>query len=82
MSAIVADELDSFHQFLMDKLKARESRPSPEQVLDEWRSLHPDPAEVEAIRESLVAMHAGDRGVSLEDFDREFRRKNGLASKP
>ncbi len=80
MSAIVADELDSFHQFLSDKLKTETTRSSPEQVLDEWRSLHPDPNEFEAIRESLVAMHAGDRGISLEDFDREFRQKNGLAA--
>ncbi len=82
MSVVVADELDSFYQFLSEKLKTRTSQFSPEQVLDEWRSQHPDPAEVEAIRESLVAMHAGDRGVSLEDFDQEFRRKNGLAAKP
>ena len=80
MSVIVADELDSFHQFLSDKLKTATARSSPEQVLDEWRSLHPDPDEVAAIRESLAAMHAGDRGISLEDFDREFRQKNGLAA--
>lgn len=82
MSVIVADELDLFHQFLSDKLKTATTRSSPEQVLDEWRSLHPDPGEVEAIRESLTAMHAGDRGISLEDFDREFRQKNGLAAVP
>lgn len=80
MSAIVADELSSFHQFLTDKLKIATPRFSPEQVLDEWRSLHPDPDEVAAIGESLTAMHAGDRGISLEDFDREFRKKNGLAA--
>ncbi|MBC7819806.1 MAG: hypothetical protein IAG10_23225 [Planctomycetaceae bacterium] len=80
MSAIVADELNAFHQFLSDKLKTAMTRSSPEQVLEEWRALHPDPDDVEAIRESLAAMHAGDRGLSLEDFDREFRQKNGLTS--
>lgn len=82
MSAIVADELDSFHEFLVEKLKPGAARSSPEQVLDEWRSMHPDPDEVAAIRESLAAMHAGDRGVSLDDFDREFRQKNGLVAQP
>ena len=81
MSTLVADELESFHQFVIDKLKTPETRPTPEQVLDEWRLLHPDPNDDDAIRDSLALMHAGDRGVSLEDFDRDFRKKNGLAPK-
>ena len=78
MTLAVADELESFHQFLLGKLQLREARLSPEQVLDEWRLSHPGPDDYDAIRESLDAMHAGDRGVSLEDFNREFRQKNGL----
>ena len=82
MSTLVADELESFHQFVIDKLKTPETRPTPEQVLDEWRSLHPDPDDFAAIRESLDAMHAGDRGIALNDFDIAFRAQNGLAPRP
>ena len=81
MTTLVADELESFHQFLIDKLKTPAIRPTPEQVLDEWRSLHPDREDYNAIRDALDAMHVGDRGVLLEDFDRDFRQKNGLAPK-
>ena len=81
MTLAVADELESFHQFLVGKLQTCDTRMSPEQVLDEWRLLHPDPNDDDAIRDSLALMHAGDRGVSLEDFDRDFRKKNGLAPK-
>ena len=30
MSTLVTDELESFHQFLIDKLKEPETRPIPE----------------------------------------------------
>jgi hypothetical protein len=33
---------------------------------------------VEAIREALADMDAGDHGTPLEEFDREFRRRHGL----
>jgi hypothetical protein len=34
--------------------------------------------DVAAVRESLADMAAGDNGVPLDEFDREFRAKHGL----
>ena len=33
---------------------------------------------VEVLREGLAALQAGDRGVPLEEFDRDFRQRHGL----
>ena len=34
--------------------------------------------DLEAIQEALDAIEQGDRGISLEEFDREFRALHGL----
>jgi hypothetical protein len=55
---------------------------SPEEVLDEWRRLHPvaEAAEedIAAIQEALDEIENGDTGVLFEDFDREFRARHKL----
>lgn len=33
---------------------------------------------VHALRDALADMEAGDCGVPLDEFDREFRRRHGL----
>jgi hypothetical protein len=57
---------------------------SPEEALDLWRCDNPGDEyaadDVEAVRQALAAMDAGDTGVPLEEFDREFRKRHGLPS--
>lgn len=74
-------ELAQFQQFLVDHLQKGDGL-SPEEALDLWRLRHPNPDDladsVRALREALAEFDAGERGVSLEEFDREFRRHHGL----
>jgi hypothetical protein len=70
-------ELASFHQFIQSKLKEFGSMASPEEMLDLWRSMHPAELEFErdvrAVQDAIEQMKLGDEGVSLSDFDTEFR---------
>jgi hypothetical protein len=76
-----ANELARFQQFIVDHLQKGEPL-SPEEALDLWRLRNPNPneftASVEAVREALADMDAGDIGVPIQEFDREFRRRHGL----
>lgn len=82
MSFHNADELREFHLFLGAKVKSGGVSMSPEEILDEWRSLHPapdsEPEDAAAIQEALNDMEAGDAGSSFEEFDREFRKDRKL----
>lgn len=75
-------ELIEFHQFVGQKLNHPDALPSPEEVLDEWRLQHVNEEDaeddLEAIKEALADFDAGDRGIPIEEFDREFRKKHGL----
>jgi hypothetical protein len=87
MSTHNQGELASFHQFVAIKLSESKVDLSPEEALDLWRAEHPphehdDIDDVTAVKEALADMAAGDAGVSLEDFDRQFRIEFGLGSKP
>lgn len=57
---------------------------SPEEVLDEWRSLHPvdEEGEIAAVEEALDDLAAGDVGRSFADADREFRARHNLPLRP
>jgi hypothetical protein len=74
-------ELSSFHQFVSEKLGST-SGISPEEALDLWRSMHQPAGETEetiaALREAIAQMNAGDVGVPIEEFDRQFRAKRNL----
>jgi hypothetical protein len=76
-------ELAQFQQFIVDHLQKGEIL-SPEEALDLWRLRHPSPDEfddsVGALREALAEYDAGERGVPLDEFDRQFRRRHGLPS--
>lgn len=76
-------ELARFQQFINDHLGKGETF-SPEEALDLWRAENPEEGaedeELEALREAINEMEAGDRGVSLEEFDKEIRRRHGLSS--
>jgi hypothetical protein len=82
MPAEVLEELRAFHRFLTDKLSASGIDLSPEEALDEWRRLHPQPEvldeEVAAIREALDDRANGDRGIPFEQFDRDFRNRHNF----
>jgi len=75
-------ELSEFHRFLGEKLNHSDTLISPEEALDEWRAEHSieeeEQSDLEAIQEALADFDAGDRGVPIEEFDREFRIKHGL----
>ena len=79
MPTNIENELASFHKFLTERLKEDEVDLSPEEALDLWRSEHPTLREqsetVMALREALNDMDRGDRGISFEQFDREFQQR-------
>ena len=66
MPSKTAEELRDFHRFLGDKLSSDGIELSPEEVLDEWRRLHPRTQtfeeDVAAIQEALDDMAKGDLG--------------------
>jgi PHD/YefM family antitoxin component YafN of YafNO toxin-antitoxin module len=80
MSIEIQNELANFHAFIGQLLQSKQAILSPEQALDSWRDEHPpleeDPETVEALREALEDFKAGDRGVTIEEFDRAFRERS------
>jgi hypothetical protein len=82
MSSELRSELLNFHLFLGEKIASGEITISPEQALDEWRVAHQSEeefeADVAAVREALEDMAAGDTGIELAEFDREFRERHGV----
>ena len=85
MSLQSTTELHQFHAFLGAKLQNGGAEISPEEALDEWRELHPDPLgfedETAAIQEALDDMANGDRGRPFDVVIAELRDKHGM-SKP
>jgi hypothetical protein len=83
MSINTNSELARFNQFVSEKIGGGNTDLSPEEALDLWRTENPSDEElaetVRALAEALREMHAGDAGLSLEDFDRNFRERNGLS---
>jgi hypothetical protein len=82
MESGMTDELGQFHCFIGEKLTNGKSNLSPEEALDEWRHLHPDPEDlaesVAAVREALADMHAGDRGRPVDEVLADIRMRLGL----
>ena len=79
MSTNSHGELANFRQFIERRLAAAEAQLSPEEALDLWRTENPLPQEfaetTAALREALADLAAGDTGVPLEEFDRQFLRE-------
>lgn len=80
MSLDLALELREFHSFVQEKLGSEEARElSPEDVLAEWRGLHPSsgelPDSVTVVRRALADMQAGDRGRPAEDILDAIRQR-------
>jgi hypothetical protein len=82
MSTPSLNDLRDFHRFVGEKVSNGGASLSPEEILDEWRLLHPDPAgaeaELAAIQEAVDDMENGDAGISFAEFDRDFRARRNL----
>jgi hypothetical protein len=82
MSTDTHQELVSFHQFVGEQLNAGQPCLSPEEALEAWRLQNRTPEEmaedVQAIREALADMDAGDTGTPLETFLTEFRKRHKI----
>jgi hypothetical protein len=79
-------ELREFHRFLGEKVKNGGAELLPEEVLDQWRELHPEPFDdeddVAAIQAAIDNRANGERGIPLEEFDRQFRKKHNIPDHP
>jgi hypothetical protein len=82
---LVQTELEEFHAYVGERLRTAKERLSPEEVLDEWLLLHPDPQvheeNVKAIKAAIRDMEAGDRGRPAEEVLRDIRNELGLVGK-
>ncbi len=85
MAIETKNELESFQQFLHRHLSDSGDKLSPEECLGLWRAEHPTSRELEesvaAVQRALQQAEAGE-GVSLEEFDRAFRKKHNLSARP
>jgi hypothetical protein len=85
MSTPSENDLRDFHHFVGEKVNNGGASLSPEEVLDEWRTLHPDPnsiaEDVAAIQEAVDDMENGETGIPFEEFDRAFRARHNLPPK-
>jgi hypothetical protein len=77
-------ELEAFHRFLGEQLANGGSCLTPEECLERWRAQHPAPEQlresVQAVRDALADMEAGDVGQPLDTFLAEFRQRSKARS--
>jgi hypothetical protein len=80
------DDLRAFHEFVGGQLANEGASLSPAETLDLWESRHSTDedraATVEALKEALNDMRAGDTGIPASDFLAEIRRKYRLPARP
>ncbi len=85
MDSTTFGELREFHEFLGQKLNNGSAHASPEEVLDEWRALHPESDEfresVVAIRQALADLANGDEGRPIDEVLAELRTHHQLPSR-
>lgn len=79
MKADTHSELERFQAFVVEKLTNGSSDLTPEQVLDLWRIENPTTdehaANVDAIREAVADMEAGDHGRPYKEVLDEIRER-------
>jgi hypothetical protein len=84
MSTDVEHELRQFHKFIALLLASSNRWLSPEEALDRWRSTNPCSHEyratVAAIQEGLDELQQGSKGMTLDEFDSDFRNRQGDTS--
>ena len=82
--ASVPNELDSFCSFLDGLRQEPTVEMSPEEALAEWRAQQMSPQEfqesVQALREAIQDMEAGDKGVSFDEIVAAMRHKYNLSA--
>lgn len=67
--------LESFHRFIGQQLALKAaSQMTPEEALTRWRE---EQESLQGIREGLADVEAG-RTKSIEEFDRDFRKRHGI----
>lgn len=85
MQGTIQADLRQFREFLIQKVDGNPVDLTPEDVLDQWRTSHPLPGELEAsaaeIQQTLDEMRPG-AGVLARDASDEIRRTLGLRAKP
>lgn len=77
MSMPSPTELEAFYNFLGDTLQRGERETPPEAVVRKWRAEREFEEACEDLRQGYADMEAG-LGRPLEEFDAEFRQRNGL----
>ena len=86
ISSFPSTELRAFHAFLGEKRNNGSADLLPEEVLEVWRQLHPEPEDFEddvaVIQAALGDVANGDEGMPLEDFDRQMRGQFNLPAHP
>ncbi|MBI2808922.1 MAG: hypothetical protein HYX68_28400 [Planctomycetes bacterium] len=82
MGSTPASELHAFHVFIGEKLSNGSAHLSPEEALDAWRDLYPDPFDDEddlaAIEAALDDVDRGIKGISFKESDRQIREEFNL----
>jgi hypothetical protein len=77
------DDLKAFHDFVEEQLANGGASLTPAETLELWEIQHPSDEEqaatVEALREALDDMRAGDTGVPVREFLADLRRKYHLS---
>lgn len=78
----ISGELRDFHAFVGAQLANRADSLSPEDVAELWRDQHPQAesasAVAAAVRAALDDLAAGDQGLPLAEYDRQFLARHGL----
>ena len=77
MSTHSPTDAEAFYEFLGQTLSHGDRQTPPESLLRKWRAQREYDETAEAIREGLAQMEAG-LGRPFEEFDHEFRQRNGL----
>lgn len=82
MATDVQTGLAEFHQFVGERLRNGGAQLTPEEVLEEWRLLHPNVEQhdqnVKAIKAAIRDMEAGDQGTEMEEHLRRIREEFDL----
>jgi hypothetical protein len=82
MNAHAQSNLRDFHHFVGERVNNGGASLTPEEVLDEWRLLHPENETADedgaAIQEAIDDMKNGDKGIPFAEFDRDFRSRHQL----
>jgi len=83
MIATTAQELESFTQFVKQRLRAEEAEPSLDELFDLWRMENPSDASyaenVAAIAGAIEDFESGDRGRRAGELSREIREELAIA---